>query len=316
VKVDAYRNQTRLNPLPTFFMWLFGSGTQGVVATATAQVALGSVTNCLKPWAVVDQWSEAGEPFSLASTYDKYSDGRGSNPPAEDDVYTPPSETDPGTGWQFPRDSGRQFMIKIGASADPVSSGWFQTIDLPRADTTQMGNDTVQSNITSCNGLPSTFAAADTVCPTDIVGHEEAAYWAERGCYRVQTGVAAGSTANSVDELMARDNDAYWDGTKIANSRFRPPTSSPRVVPVGVLDIDWYLSQDPSGSNGIARLVNIYGFFIEGYGDVDRSTGEIEFPVAHGQAVIGRLISLPATGINGNALVNSASFLRKVILIR
>jgi hypothetical protein len=316
VKVDAFRNQARANPLPTFFMSLFGASEQGVVATATAQVALGSVTNCLKPWAVVDQWLEAGEPFNLSSTYDKYSDGNGNNPPPEADVYTPPSATDPGTGWQFPRDSGRQFAIKIGASGDPVSSGWFRTLDLPRADTTQMGNDTVQNNITSCNGLPSTFAAPTTVCPSSITGHDEAAYWANLGCYRVQTGVAAGSTANSVEELMARDNDAHWDGTRIVGSTFRQPTSSPRVVPVGVLDVDWYLSQEPTGSNGIARLVNIYGFFIEGIGDVDRHTGEIQFPAAHGQAVIGRLISLPATGINGNALVNSASFLRKIILIR
>ena len=316
VKVDVFRNQGRNNPLPVFFMSLFGSPDQGVRATATAQVALGSVTNCLKPWAVVDQWQEAGEAFNLSSTYDKYSDGTGNNPPHEDDVYTPPSATDPGTGWQFPADSGKQFAIKIGASGDPVSSGWFRTLDLPRADTTQMGNDTVQSNITSCNGLPSTFAAPDTVCPTDIVGHDEAAEWAAKGCYRVQTGVAAGSTANSVEELMARDNDAYWDGTEIKGSTFHPPTSSPRVVPVGVLDVDWYLSQDPNGSNGIARLVNIYGFFIEGFGDIDKNTGAIEFPAAHGQAVIGRLISLPATGINGNALVNSASFLRKIILIR
>jgi len=316
VKVDVFRNQLRNNPLPTFFMSLFGSNEQGVRATATAQVALGSVTNCLKPWAIVDQWQEAGGPFTLTSTFDKYSDGQGNSPPQEDDVYTPPSKTDPGTGWQFPRDSGLRFTLKIGASSSEISSGWFQTIDLPRADTTQMGNDTVQSNITSCNGLPSTFAAPETVCPSDIVGHDEAAYWAERGCYRVQTGVTAGSTRNSVEELMARDNDAYWDGSKIASSDFSPATSSPRVVPVGVLDVDWYLSQDPTGSNGIARLVNVYGFFIEGFGDVDKNTGEIAFPVANGQAVIGRLISLPATGINGTELVNSASFLRKIILIR
>jgi len=316
VKVDVFRNQTRNNPLPTFFMSMFGASEQGVRATATAQVALGSVTNCLKPWAIVDRWTEHGDPFTLASTFDKYSDGTGNNPPQEDDLYIPPSATDPGNGWQFPADSGLQFAIKIGASGNGISSGWFQTIDLPRADTTEMGNNTVQNNITSCNGLPSTFAAPDTVCPTDITGHDDAAYWAARGCYRVQTGVAAGSTINSIEELMARDNDAYWNGTKIVGSRSSPSTSSPRVVPVGVLDVDWYLSKDPNGSNGIARLVNIYGFFIEGIGDVDKDTGEIQFPSAHGQSVIGRLISLPATGINGNALVNSASFLRKIILIR
>ena len=39
------------------------------------------------------------------------------------------------------------------------------------------------------------------------------------------------------------------------------------------MDIDDFLSQDPSGANGVLRMVNIYGFFIEGMGDVDETTG-------------------------------------------
>ena len=41
VKVDAFRNQARGNPLPMFFGKLVGVANQGVVATATAQVVTG-----------------------------------------------------------------------------------------------------------------------------------------------------------------------------------------------------------------------------------------------------------------------------------
>ena len=41
------------------------------------------------------------------------------------------------------------------------------------------------------------------------------------------------------------------------------------------MDIDWYLSHDPTGNNGVLRMVNIFGFFIEGMGSVDQNTGAI-----------------------------------------
>jgi hypothetical protein len=94
------------------------------------------------------------------------------------------------------------------------------------------------------------------------------------------------------------------------------PTRSPRVVPIGVMDIDWYLSLDPTGNNGVVRLVNIYGFFIEGMGNVDGNTGAIIFPVANGQSVIGRIMTIPAMGSGSSNLPNNASFLRSIILVR
>ncbi len=89
VKVDAFRNQTRGNPLPTFLGNLVGITDQGVRATATAQIVTGNKTDCLKPWAVIDRWEEFGEPFSALSTFDKYSDGKGQAPPQEADNLHP-----------------------------------------------------------------------------------------------------------------------------------------------------------------------------------------------------------------------------------
>ena len=319
VKVDVFRNQARGNPLPTFFARLAGVMNQGAVATATAQVVTGDTTECLRPWAVVDRWQEFGPegPTPLpTSTYDKYSTGQGNTPPQEADVYIPPVDGG-GTGYKLPQDAGRQFAIKTGPSGgNEISSGWFRTLDLPRADTTQLGNNTVQNNILTCSGMPSSFANPATVCPASIPNNwEDTAYWAARGCYRVQTGATVGSTRNSIEALIARDAGARWSNGQITGSQFDPPASSPRVVPVGVMDIDWYLSQDPTGNNGVLRMVNIFGFFIEGMGDVDRNTGAITL-AANGQSVVGRVMTLPATATGTATLPGNASFLVTVRLVR
>ena len=319
VKVDVYRNQSRGNPLPTFFANLAGVSSQGAVATATAQVVTGDTTACLRPWAVVDRWQEFGPegPAPLpSSTFDRYSTGQGNNPPQENDLYIPPSQGG-GTGYRLPADLGRQFAIKMGPSGgNEISSGWFRTLDLPRADTTQMGNNTVQNNILTCNGLPASFADPTTVCPASIPNNwEDTALWAARGCYRVQTGATVGSTRNSIEALLARDAGAAWSNGGITGSQADPPSASPRVVPVGVMDIDWYLSQDPTGNNGVLRMVNIFGFFIEGMGNVDRDTGAITL-AANGQSVIGRVMTLPATASGNSTLPGNASFLVTVRLVR
>ena len=320
VKVNVFRNQARGNALPTFFGKLAGITSQGTLATATAQVVTGDTTACLRPWAVVDRWNEFGPegPQPLpSSTFDKYSTGQGNTPPQENDVYIPPSAAGPGTGYSLPADLGREFAIKMGPTGgNEISSGWFRTIDLPRADTTQLGNNTVQNNILTCNGLPASFASPATVCPASIPNNwTDTAYWAAHGCYRVQTGATVGSTRNSIQALMALDPSATWSNGNISGSQFDPPTGSPRVVPVGVMDIDWYLSQDPTGNNGVLRMVNIFGFFIEGMGDVDRNTGAITLK-ANGQSVIGRVMTIPATATGGATLPGNASFLVTVRLVR
>jgi hypothetical protein len=202
------------------------------------------------------------------------------------------------------------------SGGNEISSGWFRTLDLPRADTTQLGNNTVQNNILTCNGLPASFANPATVCPNSIPNNwTDTAYWAARGCYRVQTGATVGSTRNSIEALVAQDASAHWSNGDIAGSNWDPPSSSPRVVPVGVMDIDWYLSKDPTGNNGVLRMVNIFGFFIEGMGDVDRNTGAITLR-SNGQSVIGRVMTLPATAVGNSSLPGNASFLVTVRLVR
>jgi hypothetical protein len=329
VKVDVYRNQLRGNPLPIFFANLVGIANQGVRATATAQIVGADTVDCLKPWAVVDRWDEFEpgglEPdypnpdpdFMPTSTYDKYSTGQGNLPPQEPDFYKPATATDPGTGFRLPYDEGRRYAIKVGDASNSVSSGWFRAIRLPRLDG-QNGGDVYRENISTCGGLPSSFASPDTVCPADI-GQDDMAYWAARGCYKVETGNMVGPTSQGITDLIAKDSGARW-GTDpstgqpgIVGSSFSPATKSPRVVPIGVMNVDQYLAQDPNGATPVVRLENIYGYFIEGMGDV-AADGSMTCCSNSGKSVIGRIISLPGTG--ASRLTNTASFLRSIILVR
>ncbi len=79
------------------------------------------------------------------------------------------------------------------------------------------------------------------------------------------------------------------------------------------MNVDQYLAQDPNGSTPVIRLENIYGFFMEGMGDVDPSTGVITLSNS-GKSVIGRIMTIPATG--SGKLTSTSSFLRSIILVR
>jgi Flp pilus assembly protein TadG len=330
VKVDVYRNAARGNALPVFFGSLVGVANHGVRATATAQIVTGNTTDCLKPWAIVDRWDEynlaGGEPdypnpdpdFNPAgappSTYDKYSDGKGQNPAPEPDLYVAPTATSPGTGFRLPADEGRRFAVKADG-ANTVSSGWFMELKLPRADGDWNGGNTYNHNIETCGGLPYSIATPGTACPADI-SQGDAAYWATRGCFGVKTGGTVGPTRSGIETLIAKDPSAsYVVGTGVVGSTFSPTTKSPRVVPIATLDIDDYLSRNPTGSTGTVRLANIYGYFIEGMGDVDKNTGVMTLNPA-GKAVLGRIMTIPAMAIGTSPLPASASFLRTIILVR
>jgi hypothetical protein len=199
-------------------------------------------------------------------------------------------------------------------------------LDLPRVDTGNLGGNAYGANIVSCNGFPTAIASADTVCPSDgsqISTHEEKVYWAARGCLRVQTGAITGQTREGIEEIFARDENAYWDASLnngrggLANSCCTP---SPRIVPISVMDINSYLAADPNGSGGVVKIVNIFGFFIEGFGDIDRN-GNLTFDPSdplnnRNKVVVGRLMTLPGLASGSSEIDEDAAFLMTIILVR
>lgn len=326
IKVDAFRNQARNNPLPMFFGNMIGLSDQGVRATATAQVISGTQTDCLKPWAVIDRWDEfdGTEPdypnpdpdFNANSTFDRYSTGNGAAPPQENDLYVPPGPGVNGTGFRLPDDEGRRFAVKTDTNENlEMSPGWFRAIRIPRLDG-QTGGNVYENNIKSCGGLPNGYWVPGTSaeCPASI-GNSDAAYWATQGCYGTEPGNKVGPTRFGIEELYARDPGAsYVEGTGIVGSAFSPSTASPRVVPIGVMDINYFMAQNPSGANAVLKLVNIYGFFIEGMGNVNADGTMTLAP--GGKAVIGRIMTIPSLGGGVSTLPTTSSFLHQVVLVR
>ena len=311
VKVDVFRNQRPGgNPLPTFFSRLVNITEQGVRATATAQIITGDTTDCLKPWAVIDRWDEYDtatngaeaeypEPdpdFLPTSTFDRYSTGQGNSPPPENDLYVRPTPAqvvpEPGSGCPTTRDAAlrSRWTRTPTRRCPPAGSARFGChVSMARTGATSTGRTsrpaagcpratprrTRSARPTSGTTTWPTGRSADAMRPSP-------ATWLGR---------AGRASRNSSRVTAARRGEA----TGIVGSTFSPATSSPRVVPIGVIDIDDFLSQDPSGANGVLRMVNIYGFFIEGMGDVDPATGPMTLSPG-GHAVIGRIMTIPSMG--------------------
>ena len=283
VRVDVWRNQARGNPLPTYFAQLIGVTSQGVRATATAQVAVGNAVNCLKPWAVADKWTEertsAGiadpGPWDPSDTFDRF-DKFGvqlPTPPALDS-YTPgvdgfrPLNPD----GSFSSDYGLEITLKLGNPNDSaqLSSGWFMPLALGGT-----GGDVYRENIADC--APGTFTLGETIT--------------------VEPGNMIGPTKQGVDDLVAMDPGAHWDALNkaVVGSAF---SISPRVVPVPLFDVQEFMSR-AAGGRTYVTFVNIMGFFVEGM---------------NGNDVQGRMVPIPGDLVTTGG--NQQSFIRVIRLVR
>ena len=308
VRVDAYRNgQFGSTPLVTVLGPVLNINSQGVRATATARVATGNATNCMRPWAIPDKWLERNPgPGSRGSQdsdqYDRWRK-KGSSAVLLDpaDEYVPPSSTSAGSGYTVTNDFGAEVTLKNGnpnSNNEAVKPGWFLPIRLPDGNGGYIsGGDDYRDAIATCIGSPVTI-----------------------GQYLpLESGAMIGPTGQGVTLLEAQDDDAYWDGEDIADSC--APTCapiSPRIVPLTVFDMDefqWRREQNdwtspwgsypanpcPAGGRCI-RVANILGFF------VDRMDGN---------DVIGYLMTYPGEFVLGAPAVGGgAAFLQFIQLVR
>jgi len=124
VRVDVHRDGTfGSTPLPVIFGGALGLASQEVRATATAQVAVGNGTTCLKPWAIPDKWTDnydvSGVIDSTWTLDDQFelTDKKGAALP-NPDVYVKPTATDPGTGFDVRYDIGMKVTLKYGSPSD------------------------------------------------------------------------------------------------------------------------------------------------------------------------------------------------------
>ena len=318
VRARAYRNQTRNNALPTFFANLVGVGDQGVQAMAVARPISANGTNCLKPWAVGDKWldTQAGGWDQLA-TYD----------PVAGDSYVEPTPTTWGTGFSdrdangVPTYHGYQMVLKLanpgqGANEIPINSaGWAMELEL--TNDACGGNCAYTNNITGCTSDDVGMAAPGTTCT--VVNPAV-------GCLPVKTGSGGASNSKAVEDFIAvNDPGATWvngagvDGWKTGYISSSMTTSS-RIVPVAVFDVPQYLAAGWNGSNGVIRVVNIVGFFLEGTCDtVAFKEPQVEAGCPTGgnakAGIIGRLVNYPGIYMSTGSTV-AGSFGQILVLVR
>lgn len=315
VRVDVMRGATdrngvkHTNTISTFFAQLVGVTSQGINATAMAQVTAGNAVRCIKPWIVADKWIDNNEaPIGGWTQNDSYS------PPT--DVYVKP-------GFTPDSDTGLELVLKEGAIGT-WSSGWTQQIDFGVSGSSAYGDE-----IAGCPAWVPTVAIYNNKIPCAAKGD---APDPTQGCVSVKTGMAQGPTSSNVDTLVASDPGAHWDGTKVtggcmdSNNCTNPDglNISPRIVPIAVFNTEAYYNESNSGACSgtgcVAQVVNLIGFFLEGMCD------EV-YPVAASRpaycgsnseakkAVVGRLIKYPGQLVNTGGTTTS-SFAQAVRLVR
>ena len=282
VRVDVYRNQARGNALPTIFGWLVGLTDQGIRATATAQAAMANASECMKPWAIADKWAEHNPVPNSEWTPESDFDPTGASP----DVYVPPSTSGPGTSFRVPEDVGIELVLKPGSPGDTINPGWFQAVDLS-SDGENAGANTYEAAISGC--VKRTWAIGDDIPK--------------------ENGNMIGPTKHGVEDLVALDPDAEWDGEKVIKSCVGPPytcavpgyTHSPRIVALPIFDLQKYMDTGGPG-NGTVHVVNIIGFFVK---------------QMSGKDVVGYLAIKPDLKKKGaGSVAPTASFIKAVQLVR
>ena len=359
IRVDVYRtNRTvdgivRDNPLPMMFGQLVGLVNQGVRATATAQIMAGNAATCVKPWVIADRWDEDADPnnasyWAQSSTFNLASDGVPD--PDEDpdvwDTYTPPTFVDgvfdAGTGFGRTNDSGElvdygyQFILRManpggGSQLGVRSPGWVMTVDLPNADVETEGLPPVLENIRNCHDGVIAIAPPDEPC--DEASSEDPADYEDNvvvmTCLDVQTGSAWMPQETALEDWMGEDIDDRWladgeDGCE--NPKGCPSnTGSRRIIPLALFDGALYASRGYTGTNGVVKIVNILGFFIEG--TCGGGTGIDSAAFTHegylacsdsGPAndLVGRLVTIPGEAVGGAGTVGPAAFTQVIRLIR
>ena len=142
------------------------------------------------------------------------------------------------------------------------------------------------------------------------------------GCLGVKTGSTGHQNAVDVaDFITNHDPSATWtDGAGGWQTGTITTTQSPssRIVPVAIIDIPDYLAAGYTGSNGIVRIVNIVGFFLEGTcATVSVQESYLQCP-GHGNdqaAIVGRFVSYPALAVKTGGTV-TGSFGSVIVLVR
>jgi hypothetical protein len=217
-----------------------------MTATAAAGFYWVCGSDCLRPWSPPDQWCDS------VGTGDCFA-GNGVYEPELGEYY------DSSTGYQTPRDIGRQVILRLGTSTNNYGQDWYFPVDFPP--------------INKCDGSGG--------CP--VTGGDQYGEWIA-GCVdptvlvepgdelQIEPGAMVGPTSAGLEALILQDPTAEWDPvTKdVINSAFNV---SPRIVRIAVFDPNVGILKN-GGRNSLI-VTKIVAMFIEGCVDGNCNGGDL-----------------------------------------
>ena len=236
VRVTVRRTAARGNPVSNLIATYFGVPTTDIGAVATAEASPSDAMTCVLPFTIPDRWREMQTPPWDANVDEFDIVDRGGNAIANPDVYIGPEDRANYTGYNAIRDQGMQITLKAD-NGSKINPSFYYPWDMEGQN---RGADDYRANIAGCN--------------TQIMGFGE--------IFVSKPGNMVGPTQQGIDDLVAKDPNAYWD--TVRNEVHTTMGKSPRVVAIPLFDPIYYDTGKREGRNASLKFVNYLGFFIEG----------------------------------------------------
>jgi hypothetical protein len=267
--------------LGLWFARLFGKSVATVNAAAAAEAANAGTANCLAPFAVPDIWGEptiGGDDSDSDGIWD-YNEGwtYGDDPGEMYNAFG--SGVGPETGYgssyrngmpginpiigTYNDDYGRPMILKVQDPQAAPTSGFFYPFRIG----TNTGASDYRNAIENCDNQ---VVPLNTNTPLEM-------------------GNMVGPTRQGVDNLIAKDPNAFWDpstNTYVPSSTY-PGLTSPRLKTIPLYD-PYYITQVAGGNHNL-KFNNFAVLFIEGV----QQQGQDEW-------VVGRFMYF-AAGLGGSA---------------
>ena len=251
----------------------FGVDTVDIAAVATAEASPADAATCVKPFTIPDRWIEKQTPpWNAEDDFFDYTEKNGKiieNP----DIYIPADK--PGyTGYNADRDKGMRIRLKSDNSTK-VAPSFYNPWRIGPSE----GADDYRENIVECNTAVIPIGSPMPAEPGNMVG----------------------PTKQGVDDLVAKDPNAYWDlGCNcVKGSAFG--SKSPRIAVIPVYDPVAYELGKQNSTNAALKIANYIGFFLEGM---------------EGNEVIGRITPVAGVLVGTNGPAPAGAFPMVIRLVQ
>ncbi|HEY3045773.1 MAG TPA: TadE/TadG family type IV pilus assembly protein [Vicinamibacterales bacterium] len=253
VQVTAFRDENHTNAIPTIFGKLMGLNWLGISATAIAEAKSGNATDCLKPLAIPDHWTEKYPTnpgtWSSTSTFDKWNPMTGLLiPSASRDSYIAPDPLGSGTGLMITMDFGAVTLLPGSVSWSAISPWHYLPVQIPNS---RWGPNDVRANTNSCAAAKVKIGDRLNFPPGGITAN-------------------AALIGQGLLDLYNLDPGAHWNTTtkRVENScadllTGRCASMSPRVIALPVYDPLDLANASHAGGASSVFVTNIVGFFID-----------------------------------------------------